>query len=122
MSQLQANFPSPNNIQNMPHPDNRKNRKSHEPHDQQRTIWVQSTHFNNRCNRAIERYIADENPELQLIIMDITKAFDAINRTQLRATLCKKGPPGNRHSYPKRTPRNKTKTKTSWKIWNRGTQ
>ena len=39
----------------------------------------------------IEQYIPEETKGAQILLMDLSKSFDAINRTQLWTTLYKKG-------------------------------
>merc|ERR1712112_358532 len=68
----------------------------------------------------IERYIQEGPKGTQILLMDISKAFDAINSTQLWTTLYKKGiPPRNHTTYPQRAPKHIPQSKTSGGIWGR---
>ena len=49
----------------------------------------------------IENYIQESNKEAQILLMDLPKAFGAINRTQLCTTLYKRTTPRKHHPNTK---------------------
>ena len=59
----------------------------------------------------IEQAIQAGTPTTKIILMDLSKAFDCVNRNTLRATLYKAGLPIRNSKHPARTPMHETTMK-----------
>ena len=88
MWKLQTNMHHANYIQNMDRADREKTHQDHAHNDEKQPIRIQRRGIRNRCNnqdRAIQNM-----PIAMPIAMCLSKAFGAINRTPLWATLYNK--------------------------------
>ena len=65
----------------------------------------------------VEQYIEQADSKAKILLMGLPKAFGAINRTLLWATLYTKGFPGEMTKRKKRTYRNQTSAEMQWGIW-----
>ena len=95
MRELQANLPNENHIQNMVGANHAKTNQDRAYTRKKQSIRIQRRDGVSTIGAIIkvEQYIGNANHDAKILLMGLSKAFGAINRTLLWATLYKKGMP-----------------------------
>jgi len=93
MWKLQTNLSNANHMQNMARSNNTKTNRDHAHTHKAQSIWLQRRGIAIDAIIKVEQYVENANHGAEILLMDLSKAFGAINRTLLWETLYKEGIP-----------------------------
>ena len=93
IQKLQTNMHHANNLQNLVRTHRKETNKNNAHRNRKQPVRIQRRSLNGRCSNKGRTIHKKHRENAEIVLVDLSKAFDTINRTLLWTTLYKKGIP-----------------------------